>query len=73
MSSNRSFWRDTLGRAWDPACEEGGPDWVVAADATDPCSSSLSVSPKDKGGGMAGASSKKSQGSSSVLLWFTPK
>ena len=79
-SSKWSFWTDTLGGgrfALAPfpkgTLETVGADWVVPIEVVEALSSSLSVSIRGKGGGISGAPSRKSQGSSSSPVWSAPK
>ena len=66
-SSSKSFCNDTCGLRL--AAPVGLAAGTGGADLTDPASSSVSVSVKGRGSGMAGAASRKSQGSSSPSIF----
>ena len=71
-SSKRPFCWEILGLHL--ALPVDGAIVEARVDLTEAVSSLVSVSVRGKGGGMAGAASKKSHGlSSSVPLWFAPK
>ena len=66
-SSSKSFCKDTCGLRL--AVPVGLAAGAGGADLTDPALSSVSVSVRGRGSRMAGAASKKSQGSSSPSIF----